>query len=60
MLTYQRFGLLDVLMPEKKLAIEIAQIYGIQVDYLNVVKSSKDQVLQQLASDATSSDHQDL
>lgn len=59
LLAYQRLGLLDVFVAKQELAIEVAQVNGIQVDDMNLAKASENQVLEELATDAASSYHQD-
>lgn len=54
---YQSLGLLDVLITKEKLAIEIAQVDRIQVHDVYLAKSSKHEVLEKLAANATSSHH---
>lgn len=43
-----------MLETEEELAIQIAQINGIEVDDVNFAKAGKEEVLEQLAADATS------
>ena len=43
---------------EEKLAIQIAQINGIEVDDVDFAKAGKEEVLEQLAADATSAHEQ--
>ena len=45
-------------VPEEKLAIEIAEIDGVKVDNVNLTETSEDNILQQLATDAAGTDHQ--
>lgn len=43
---------------EEKLAIQIAQVNGIEVDDMDFAKAGKEEVLEQLAADATSAHEQ--
>lgn len=56
--TYQSLGLLDVLVSEEELTVEIAQVDGVQVDNVDLAVTGEHEVLEEFASDATSSDHQ--
>lgn len=40
---------------EQELTIEIAQIDGVEIDDVNLTKAGEDEVLEQLAANATSS-----
>ena len=53
----QSFGLLDVFMAEKELAIEIAQIDCVEIHDMHFSESSEDKVLKQFAPNPSSSDH---
>lgn len=46
-------------MPEEELSIEVRKIYGVQVHDVNLAESSEGEVLEQLTSDTTGTDHQD-
>jgi hypothetical protein len=48
-----------VLVAEQELAIEVAQVDGVEVDDVDLAKAGEDKVLEELAADATSSHHQD-
>lgn len=39
---------------EEKLAIQVAQVNRIEIDYVNLAKAGKEQVLEELAADAAS------
>lgn len=56
--TYQGLGLFDVLVPEEELAVEIGKVDGVQVYDVNVAESGEHEVLEQLAADAASADHE--
>ena len=47
-----------MLIAEQELAVEVAQIDGVEVDNVNFAKSSEDEVLEQLAANAASSYHE--
>jgi hypothetical protein len=47
-----------VLMSEEKLAIEVAQIDGIEIDNMDLTKTCKDEAFEKLASDSTGAHHQ--
>lgn len=42
---------------EKELAIQITQIDGVEVDYVDFAETGQDEVFEQLAADATSAHH---
>ena len=48
-----------MLIAEQKLAIQVAEVDGVQVDDVDLSKASEGQILEKLAADATSSYHQD-
>lgn len=54
---HQSFRLFDVLHAKQELAVEVAQIDGIQVHDDNFSKAGENQVLEELTADATSADH---
>lgn len=56
---YHGFRLLDVLHAEQELAVEIAQVDGVQVDDVDLAEAREDEVLEQFAADAASADHED-
>lgn len=43
---YQSLRLLDMLVPEKELSIEIAEIDGVEIDNVNRSKAGKNKVFQ--------------
>lgn len=45
-------------MPEKELSVEIREVDCIEVDDVNFAKPGEGEVLEELASDATSSNHE--
>jgi hypothetical protein len=47
-----------VLVAEQELAIEVAEIDGVQVYHGDIAKAGEDEVLEEFAADATGSDHQ--
>jgi hypothetical protein len=49
-MTHSRFGLLDMFLSEEELTVQVAQVDGIKVDYVDVSKAGHDQVLEQFAS----------
>lgn len=49
-----------MLMSEEELSVEIAQIDGIEIDDVDFSKASKDEVLQQFASNTSCADHEDF
>lgn len=53
-MTHQCFGFLDVFEAEQELAVEITQIDCVEVDDMDFAESGEQEVLQQFASDATS------
>lgn len=58
MSAYRCFGLLDVLIAEEKLAVEVAQVDGVEVNNVYLAESCEHQILEQLASDTSSSYHE--
>jgi hypothetical protein len=56
--SYQSLGLLDVLMPEEELSVEIREVDRVEVDNVDFAKAGEGEVLEELASDATSSNHE--
>jgi hypothetical protein len=49
-MTHSRFWLLDMFLSEEELTVQIAQVDGIKIDYVDVSKAGHDQVLEQFAS----------
>lgn len=47
-----------MLVAEKKLAVEIAEVDGVEVDNVDLTKAGEHEVLEQLAADAASSYHE--
>jgi hypothetical protein len=45
-------------MSEEELAIEVGEIYGVQIYDVNLTEARKRKVLKQFAPDAASADHQ--
>lgn len=45
-LLYQSFGLLDMFMSEKELAVEITEVDSIEIDDMNFAKTSEDKIFQ--------------
>lgn len=45
-ITYQSLGFLDVSMSEEKLAVEVGEIDGVQVDDMNVAEACRDEIFQ--------------
>lgn len=58
MKAYQRFGLFDVLVAEEELAVQVAEVDGVEIDDMDLAKAGQGEVLEQLAADSSSSDHQ--
>lgn len=46
-----------MLITEQKLAVEVAQVDGVEVDDVDFAEAGKHDVLEQLAADAASSNH---
>lgn len=44
-------------MAKEKLAIEITQVNGVQVNDMNFAEASQNEILEELASNATCTDH---
>jgi hypothetical protein len=43
-----------MLMSEEKLTVQIAKVYGVKVNDVNLLEARKDKVFQKLAADAAS------
>ena len=46
-------------LAEQELAVEIADVDGVEVDHLDIFEAAQHQGLEQLATDAAGADHQD-
>lgn len=57
--SHKGFRLLDVLMAEEKLSVQIAQVDCIEIYDVDFTEAEEDDVLEKLAADATSANHQD-
>jgi hypothetical protein len=55
---YFCLGLLNVLISEQKLAVEVAEVDGVQVYDVYLAKAGEYEVLEEFTSDAAGSDHQ--
>ena len=47
-----------MLVAEQELAVEVAQVDGVEVDDVDFAKAGENEVLEQLAANATSSYHE--
>jgi hypothetical protein len=47
-----------MLIPEKELPIEVAEVDGVEVDDVDLAKAGEDEVLEKLASDSSGAYHQ--
>lgn len=56
---YQGFRLFYVFVPEEELPVQVREIDGVEVNDVDVEEAAKDEVLQELAANAPSSNHQD-
>jgi hypothetical protein len=56
--TYQGFRLFDVLVAKQELPVEVAEVDRVQVDNVNLAEPGEDEVLEELAADAASADHE--
>lgn len=56
---YQCLGLLDVLIAEQELAVEVAEIDGVEIYNVYLAEAGEDEVLEEFAANAASSYHQD-
>ena len=57
--SYQSFRFLDMLMSEQELAVQVAQVDGVEIDNVGFTEASEDEVLQKLTADTASTNHQD-
>ena len=57
-LPYQCFGLLDMLVAEQELAVEVAEVDGIEVYNVDFAEASKNKILEKLATNSTGADHE--
>jgi predicted PilT family ATPase len=48
-----------MLVAEEELAVEVAEVDGVEVDNVDLAEAGEDEVLEQFAADAASSYHQD-
>ena len=55
----QSLGFLDVFLPEEELAIEVAQVDGVEVDDVDFAKPGQDEVLEELAANTACADEED-
>lgn len=46
--------------PEQELAVQVTQVDGIHINHINVFEARKGEVLQNFATKASSTNHQDL
>jgi hypothetical protein len=51
-------GLLDVLVAEQELAVQVAEVDGVEVHNVDVAEADEDEVLEQLAADAARAHHE--
>lgn len=56
----ERLGLPDVLPAKQKLAVQVGDVDGVQVDHLDVLEPAQHERLEELAPDAAGADHQDF
>jgi hypothetical protein len=56
--TDQCFGLLDMLMSKEELAIQVGEIDGVKVDDVDLAEACKHEVLEQLTSNASGTNHE--
>lgn len=56
--THRCLRFLDMLMSEEKLTVQIAKVYGVKVNDVNLLEARKDKVFQKLATDAASAHKQ--
>ncbi len=52
------FGLFNVLLTEKKLAVQVREIDRVEIDNVDLAEAHEDQVFEQLAPNASSSNHE--
>ena len=57
--TYDSFRLLDVFVSEEELAVEVAQVDGVEIDDVDLAEAGQSEVLEQFAADAACADEQD-
>ena len=48
-----------MLIAEQELAVEVAEVDGVEVYNVNLAKAGENEVLEEFAADAASSNHQD-
>lgn len=54
------FWFLDVFLSEEKLAIEVGEIDGVEVDNMYFAKASEDEVFEEFATDASGANQEDF
>lgn len=56
---YQSFRLLYVFVPEEELSVQIREVDRVEVNDVDVEEAAEDKVLEELAANAPSANHQD-
>jgi hypothetical protein len=54
------FGLPDVFLPEQELSIQVGDVDRVQIDHRELLAADEHQVLEELTSNTSSADDQDL
>ena len=58
MIAHQSLRLLDMLLPEEKLPIEVAEVDGVQINDVDFAEAGEDKILQKLTANPSSANHQ--
>lgn len=58
MTAHQSLGLLDMLLTKEELTVEVAEVDCVQINDVDLAEAGEDKILQKLAANSSSTDHQ--
>lgn len=58
MIAHQSLRLLDMLLTKEELTVEVAEVDGVQINDVDLTEAGENKILQQLAANSSSADHQ--
>lgn len=58
MIAHQSLGLLDMLLTKEELTVEVAEVDCVQINDVDLAEAGEDKILQKLAPNSSSADHQ--
>ena len=58
MISHQSLRLLDMFLTKEELTVEVAEVNGVQINDVDLAEAGEDKILQKLAANSTSADHQ--